>query len=127
MVRKIPTQQHLSQHQVIEFTEVINNFGNVYDTNFHFFNAPKPGLYYFTCTLTSYQSERLNFELAKNGALVVKGYAADEKQSVCATVSAYLHLEKNDKVWIRNGDNSINSDSMVYGNYYSSFLGFKIQ
>lgn len=121
-------QEHLGVHQPIGFPKIITNDGSGWDAIASLFRAPVKGLYYFTANIMTHYNEDIETELVKNGNKLIVSYDGNGATHAMSTLSAVLHLDIDDEVWIRISANlPVNNGNVrVYGNQGSWFCGFQI-
>ncbi|XP_051278095.1 eosinophil peroxidase-like isoform X1 [Dicentrarchus labrax] len=100
----------------VSFREVIYNGQNSYDTKTGYFTCQSPGVYEFQffCTINQISA---SVDLMRNGELILHSFTTKQNGYITASGSAYVKLEKGDRVWLlaKQGNNGLTSDSIFSG------------
>jgi hypothetical protein len=113
---------NLGNNQAIIFDTIVTNIGHHYSANTGVFTAPINATYYFSASILSHTGEALETEIVKNGVREVLMYSYDNAHEQGSN-SVVLQLNTGDEVWVRH---TITVGTIIYGNGWSTFSGFKI-
>jgi len=117
-----PSDHSLDTNQILILTTVALNEGDGYDNVIGVFTAPVGGLYFFAAHVCNYAGRGFYYEIVKEHGMIAKSLKFNNVQHDCGSVSVLVHMDKDERVWIKC--TSGNSSSQLYSSYgKTSFLG----
>jgi len=115
---------NLGENQVIEFSNVVTNVGNLYRKTTGEFYCDLPGTYVFHVHILANPHRNVYAVLTKNRAIVSYIYAASLDSSYShGSNTAILQLNRDDFVEVRAHEHYTSSGQVINHNW-SSFSGF---
>jgi len=110
-------------NQVIKMQQIKLNEGSAYNSSTGIFTCPEPGLYFFSWTLESMNSQRAHICLCVNGNEVQSTLADLNPQHFQSSSGTELvRLEEGDLVYLK----SCNSYDSYVDDIETYFVGFRI-
>ena len=118
----------ISYGEILEFESTYYNSGGDYNNHTGMFTCSVPGLYYFSATLSAWDSDRShprpsNFAIVTEDFQKSDGYSYSDNTGNLnfKTVHLVYHLSQGDRVWVQNWNNSAK-----YTLFYNHFTGVLI-
>ena len=96
---------HLGDKQAVLYDRVVTNIGGAYESRDGHFSASIAGLYTFTFTGMTYNTDAGYLNLVKNGVFLTQTYT-NTGFADSSSQTAHVHLDVGDRVWVENGGSS---------------------
>ncbi|XP_052814877.1 complement C1q tumor necrosis factor-related protein 6-like [Mya arenaria] len=120
--------EHLGQGQTIVFGDVVTDIDSTmslgaYNNSSGMFTAPIAGLYVFSTTMHSLNSQTTHFAIFRNSDKITTIYVHGDVTSDSTAQTVVLALKRGETISVRH----IESDHGAYGGGHSLFSGFLLR
>lgn len=110
----------------LKFDNIVTNLGSGYNVETGVFTAPYSGVYFFTLGAMPWHGYVLELAITMSGKRVLAqtyGGKLSVENLIRDTVSATVHLEMGQQVWVEH----YYGQTVVRQNYYTTFTGLLVQ
>ena len=97
----ITSYSYTWQGDILVFPHVITNKGHGYSSSSGKFTAPRDGMYVFTVTAVSHESNGLYLDIVHDGVRKVRTYSPNTARYQTGTNLVVLELDRGDAVWVK--------------------------
>ena len=119
----------LNTNSIVKFDEAVLNEGNHFNTGDGVFVAPVSGIYQFTWTTLTYNTNRVETGIRVDNVVIatLHIYLASETSNIPATKVALCKVTKGDHVWIQTSPYYTDNSFYRAHDATSSFTGMLVQ
>jgi hypothetical protein len=118
-----PDSYYSPNERINDFSNVVLNIGNAFDSSTGIFTAPRSGIYLFSVVVSSQDNDLLIVKIMQNYYQIGLAMAGDESHATGSfTVVSYLSV--GDRIWVETS--SYGEDKIYIRSHYTQFVGVQI-